>query len=716
LIIDLDVTKKLIRPKLMLAKPNKEIISPIPEFYDGKQTITLGKVNELNFNIPIEIDHKHKLTRNKNVDLIKEKFLIKFTKGTNYTEWYIVDKITRHMDEDKEYMSYQCFSLPYELSRKHIKDYSVVSKTATQVLTDALNETIWSISYMDANFDLKYRAFDVTTKSVLDFVFEIAEKYNALIIWDTNNRQVSFYDLDAIGSNKGLKVKYGKLLDNITYEENTDEIATRLKVFGRDGISINKLQPTGVNYLENYSHYLYPFSRDGLGVVITSSDYFSDSLSNSLLDYEELVESKQGEFDILLSDLTTLEGTLTTKENELFNLENELAVINDDLDTANANGTDNTLILADKSAKETEIDTKKAEIASIEIGITVDTSASVSGSVTFTVDGSTVVVSLAAGDTTSTVASKINTTFNNLYPTYKSTVSTNVTNIKYYSSKAKETITVSFVDTDSTGVTLTLTTANFGIENQIAAVDIDINTLKNSVAIENNFTVAELEEWNPFIIVKEWANDNYTDEQELYDAGLEEFEKIRIPKIIAEIGIVNLLEILELQKSWEKLNIGDTIVIEHEKLGIDVTAKMMEFHFDYESGDISVVIANVKEIMNDKEKFMQEHYNSISSSTVFSQSKIKYDDAKATTDEVSNIINATWDAVARDIKAGNNNEIEISRRGLRVYDPNDPLNVLIIQNGVLALSNDSGNNWKTAITPSGIVKEKIKFKLLNKSL
>lgn len=609
MIIDLDASKKLIKPKLMLAKPNREIISPIPEFYNGKQNIKLGKVNELSFNIPIEIDQNHKLIRNKNVDLIKEKFLIKFTKGTNYTEWYIVDKITRDMDDDKEYMSYQCFSLSYELSRKHIKDYSVVSKTATEVLTVALDETIWSIDFMAAEFDLKFRAFDVTTKSVLDFVFEIAEKYNALIVWDTVNRQISFYDLDAIGSNKGLKVKYGKLLNNIKYEENTDEIATRLKIFGRDGISINKLQPTGVNYLENYNHYLFPFSRDEFGVVIASSDYFSDSLSSSLLDYEELVESKQGEFDTLLSDLTTLEDTLTIKENELFTLETELEIIEDDLATANANGTDNTLILADKSAKETEISDKKTEISTVE--------------------------------------------------------------------------------------------------TDIAAKQAEINTLKDSVAIENNFTIAELEEWNPFIITRSWHNDNYTDEEQLYEAGKEEFEKIRSPKIIAEIGIVNLLELIEEQKNWDKLNIGDTVVIEHEKLEIDVTAKMMEFNFDYESGSVSVVIANVKEIMNDKEKFMQEHYNSVSSSTVFSQSKIKYDDAKATVDAVSQTINSTYDANEREIQASSENEVEISRKGIRIYDINDPLKVVILQRGIIALSNDGGNNWSTAATASGVIAERL---------
>lgn len=611
--IDIDYTKKKPKPALSLAAPNKRVLSLVPEAYNIQQNMRLGNISELSFEIPIELDQRNKLHRNKNADLIKERFLIKFeimSGASPYKEWYLIDKVSKNMDSDSEYLAIHCFSLGYELSDKFLKNYSVVSKNATQLLSDALSSTIWTVDYMDASFDMKYRAFDVSTMSVLDFVQEVAEKFNALLVWNTENRTISFYNPENYSQNRFFHIRYGKLLESIEVEQTTEEFCTRLRVFGRDGLSINSVNPTGTNYIENYSHFLKGFQRDESREVHSHSEYhLSDALCHALLDYQELVESKRGDFQELLADLSSLQSTLTNRGNELQQLQAELSTIEAQLSIANATGQSTSTWITQKNNKLTQIHAKQTEV---------------------------------------------------------DTAQTNV-NLKQH----------------------------------------EIDILKSEVSIETNFTEEQLTEWNPLIIEREWINDHVTEAQELYEAALVEFEKRREPKIVAKVDMVNLLEIMEEQKNWNKLNIGDVVRIEHEKLGIHIQAKMIEFNFDYESGDISITIANEKELLDDKERFLRDLYKSISTSTTFDQNKFKYDSAKSTADEVSQLLDHTWNAIDRAIVASTNETVEISGKGIRTYDVTDPLKMSIMQHGVIGVSSDGGNTWRNAITWEGVVAERL---------
>src|SRR5690606_4556445 len=71
------------------------------------------------------------------------------------------------------------------------------------------------------------------------------------------------------------------------------------------------------------------------------------------------------------------------------------------------------------------------------------------------------------------------------------------------------------------------------------------------------------------------------------------------------------------------------------------------------------------------------------------------------------LMSAEHDANKRKITAGVNNSIEIGKRGIIVRSPQFPNEVIIIQSGIIALSKDNGNNWQTALTPDGIIAERL---------
>lgn len=604
---------ELTKPEIYLCRPNlkRTTIAHLKEVDNLRQKLSKGNINDLSFTLPLFVDDYGELIKNKHVDMIKERLLIRFEKG-NYKEYYIIDKIPK-VSNDADSVSVQCFSLGYELATKDIRDYEVTSYTLSQIAHDMLKESIWTVGYVDPMFDLKYRSFDFSG-TVLDSIFKIATTFQALPIWDTINRTISFYNPDTYGMNKGFKTSQGKLMEGLDYELNLDEFCTRLKVFGKDGMSFQSVNPLGSNFIQDFSYFMYPFEQDNSGKVLKHSPYMEDDLCKAIIKYSALVNSKETDYSALLNQKKSKEEILTTKNNELASLKTELAIIEDNLATANATGQPTSSLITQKNNKTTQINNKQGEVNSVAA--------------------------------------------------------------------------------------------------EIVVIDNNIANLNNLLKIENNFTSDQLKELNQFIIVKEITEDNISDPKELYEYAKKEFDKLREPKIVAKVSLVNFYEILSEQHNVGKLDIGDVIEVEHECLDIHIKANVTEIEFNYKEATIDVVVSNVQELLTDEDRFMKDHLKSVSTSNAVDMSKYKWNDAKATVDDVTTLLNNTWDAVKRDIVAGVNESVEISRRGIIIRDPNEPSKIIIIQHGQIALSLDNGNNWQVAIKPEGVFAERLIGRLI----
>jgi phage minor structural protein len=613
---EIDLSGEVVKPRLFLCRNdlNRTVIANLNEVYGINQKISIGNISELSFQIPIEIDVRQKAVRNPAADHLKERYLVRFEKGAQI-EYYIIHKISSVMEDSADYKRVELFSLPYELRSKLIRDYKATSYRPSQLLNDMLKETIYTVGYIDSEFELKFRSFEFTG-NVLEALTQIAETFQAVLEYDTVARTISLKRLESIGVNRGLKVSYGNLLRSVTYESDSSEFCTRLKVFGKDGLSIQKVNPTGANFIEDYSSVLYPFQRDESGHVLFHSDYISDDLCHALLDYQQVVESKRGLFTQYLGELGTLNTSRTAEKNTLAALETEFREIEDQLSLANANANETSagVLIGQKEEKNIEVAAQTAVLS--------------------------------------------------------------------------------------------------GIEAQIAAKQTQIDGIKQSLALELHFTADQLREWNPHIVMGEWTESNLADEQQLYEAAKEEFAKLREPKIVVTISVVNFLELIEEQHNWDKLRLGDTITIRYDKLRIHVEAKIIEAAFDYESGDIQLTVSNVRELLTDKDRFIRSLYKSISTSTTFTSDKYKYDDAYLKSTEVYADIHNTWEAAKREITASNNETVEIGRKGIITRDLNDPDRYVVMQHGLIALTQDDGNTWKTVITPERIVAEQIKGVML----
>lgn len=603
--IDIDYNKRPKKSSLLLAKPNKQIISNISEKTDDTVNIKLGNISELNFSIPFEIDGE----KNKHVDLIREKMLIKFSLGT-YREWYIVDEITENGD-DSDWFNVKAYSLGYELSSKFIDSFVEDSINATETLTKLLEPTIWKIGTIDPLFDEMFRSFDISDSNVLECILEAGETYGALIQWDTENRTISFLDASKNGKFKGMTVDYGRFLQSINRNRTADEMVTRLYVYGNENMTIHEANPTGQGYIEDFSYFIYPFERDENGNVISSSYFMSDELCIALLDHKKLIEDLSPQIKTLTSEKIPLTNQLVAYESNLQNLEGELETIAELLDLAKA--TENETLItqrkAEYSSKETEINDVKNQISHVK--------------------------------------------------------------------------------------------------SEIAYRDNEISSLQNQIENDPNFTVEILEELNPYIISKKWADDRYTDVYELYQDGLKKFEELRQPKVVIDVTIDNLLNVIEEQYYWDKIVLGDLIKVKYPQMNIEYMAKIIQITYNLSEDEVSLVVANTTDFLDKTDKLVQLLYSNSSATSLIENNKYKWDKINSVEKEVNAILTQEWDANKNKIIAGVNNTVEIGNRGILIANPDIPLEMVIMQAGIIALTKDGGETWKTAIKPDGIVAERL---------
>jgi Prophage endopeptidase tail len=603
--LDLKPSKMSIK----LAKPDKEIIKPISHFKEPSLKLSLGRLNEVSFTIPYQIEKDHELIKNEVCDLLRNRYLLK-VKWNHVTEWFVINEISDSVG-DTEGLTVHAFSLGHELADKLITDLNETSITPEQALNKGLSLSTWSIGTIDPKIINKYRTFEVPEATLLDYIYTVATTFGVLVVFDTENQKVSLVHPDNYKINRGFKITYGQYLKSLNKTSNSDEMTTRLIVTGKDGLSINRINPTGANYIESFSYFLYPFQRDANKNVILSSDFMSDNLCHAILDYEELVESKKGEFSSLLDQLEIKQQSKSTKENELFTLETDLKIIEDEIYVLKATKQDYSTQESERVSKQQELDAKKSEI--------------------------------------------------------------------------------SVVNTD--------------IESIYSSID----AIKIELSIENNFTPEQIIERNRYIITKKWSDEYYIDDEELYNDAKVKFDDVRKPKINLTLGSVNFFQMISEQRNWDKMYLGDVIVVKHPMINVNYEVFLTDMEITDE--DLNLTISDFQEIYKDG-ALLDKLNKSYSSSLSLEMSKYKWNETHEDLGEINDIINNTWDATKRRITAGVNESVEISNRGIIIRNPDFPNEIIIFQAGVMAISKDNGDTWTNVSNANGVFAETLMGKII----
>ncbi|WP_442636614.1 DUF7359 domain-containing protein [Rossellomorea marisflavi] len=356
---------KPLNTRLYLTKNNKARTTIEELHHITPPTITgnFGKINELSFSIPYKTEIRHKLMKNPHIEKIKEKLFIKAVTGEQ-VEWFLINKINRS-SSDTNIMDVQCFGLGYQLWYRKVIDYEATSINLFSVASDCLKNTGWKVGYINPDLNLKYRQFDVSSKRKLEFIYEIAETFDVIPVFDTVNKQIHFYKEEEVNQYKGFWLESGKYINSIESELDADQIVTRLHVKGGDNLKINLINPTGQSYIDDFSYLMFPFEMDEDGNVLRSSNLMSDELCIALVNYNKYLSSRKGEFKELLDLKKTIQEESTVQENKLTELKMELQLILDSIEAAEGTGGSKSSLIADRDNKNKEIEEENSVISGI---------------------------------------------------------------------------------------------------------------------------------------------------------------------------------------------------------------------------------------------------------------------------------------------------------------------------------------------------------------
>lgn len=316
--------------EMILCKPNMEEIAVLQDAFNIKLNLKFNDVNELEFDLPYYTQYQYKQFKNPNWDLVKGDYLIKVN-----NEIVFIIKNTKENGEERDIKHVKCYSLEYSLGKRHLRLfqgtrqlYKDNPETGEGIFNLLEEQTQWKCGYIDekarkdnslGQHHNKYRTFNVTEKSWLSFLKEeISPAFECVFFYDTINKKVNIYDYESYGVNKGLYISKENYIKTFEKEIKQDEVVTRLYIYGKDNISISKVNPTGKEYIEDFSYY-------------KNTDYMPQSLIDSLNKYEELSKNKSNEFHLLLLKKSELEQKKDKQNEIIINLKNELYSITCDL-------------------------------------------------------------------------------------------------------------------------------------------------------------------------------------------------------------------------------------------------------------------------------------------------------------------------------------------------------------------------------------------------
>jgi phage minor structural protein, N-terminal region len=702
---DIDLSLEPEKMRLYLAKADMNVFSELSEAYDKKRTKKLTELNTLQFSLPYYDEENNRRVRARNIDLIRERYYVKMVSASEI-EWFIVTKITESVDDKGEVKSIECVSVPQELNDKTFSVYKEDSKNMREVVQDILSRTVsWSIGSIDPDFELSYRAWDFNNETLLGAIFQVAERYNAIIEWDTENREVSFIKPELHGVYKLGEVDYERLVKSINKESDSTKIITRLTPRGKDGLTIQRLTPNGQAYLEDFSYWMYPFERDNDKNVLNHSYHMSDSLCHAILDYQELQESYRGQVGALNADKSSLQSNRISKEQELSNLKAELKAI---VQLKTALETDGKMFY-DKIAYSTSSFSRNYMISDIEYYAVLVHSENPYG-ITLTVNGQICPMSLNQWN----VARKINIGNTNVNVSLSgSGISTvwiqvvAITQLEYNTSGNEVNIVEKYSDLNKKQQIESKEDEISSIQDQIDDIDDELSDIRSTLSFSNNFATYQIEELDKFILEEDYSDESIVSDEDLLEESTKKFKEFQTPQLSLKIDMVNFLGIIEEQRLWGKLRLGDKIIVRHDAFDMRIEAKIIEIEYDEEGDNISLTIANYKDLSTAEEQLQKYLYQTGQKADSLVSNVEKWNQAIVDTSEMSRLFEHFWDKTTNQINMAINQTVFMGDNGITVTDHNDPLRFLRITNSVIGLTKSGGLRFETAISPDGVIAEQI---------
>lgn len=671
---EIDYSAKLAMPEIFILKPSgyenidgkskqkMTTVAKLNEAYGIKNVIKLGNVNELEFKIPYFVEFNHKIIDNPHINLIKEKYIVKVS-NRNEENYYSIDSYSDSADENTDYKIVKCLGTPIELQSIFLKSFNIDDTkgfSVREVLMGKSSET----GIEERNGILRKTnwtvgkidpEFDNITDTGLPFTVR-----SSTTILNTILLMAQFYKCTIGWDTKNRKINIHKPQSIGKDRGLTFSYGHYLKTLGRE-TKTDKMVTR-----------LYVYGKDNLSIEMASplgQNYIED-YSYFMFPFERDKNTK----DVIRSSY----------------------YMTDELCHAMLDYTD----LIDNSKEDLKNQTNEWEEALNTLS-------------DLKIDMYHSEQELIRAQDKHYIYYSIRNSDNGFSSTGRPYTQ------KEYDAFTEEMGGGELWDNVVAARTNYEHTAQM-VKSQEVIVEqrrIIVDNLRNELSEQANFSTELLKEKIDFTIEKEFRDGDQVNPYRLYEKGVEEFKVLQFPQKTIRMDIINFLDCIEEQWSWDKLNLSDIVTIRHETLGVNVKARIIEIDFDYENGNISLVIA-VTDNLEDEYATMADLINRLISSSIQVEQTIPiWEELQDKSDYVSSIIEKFYDDVADQINLAVNQSVIINEFGITVYEMlneenKDEDNFLRITNGALGITNDGGKTYKNAITTEGIIAERVIGKLI----
>jgi len=248
----------------------------------------VGGIDTLIFNLPFT-DKKKKHIKNENIIKLVDKR-------------YIIRRVTKLRSGDSLEMEIFCEATWYDLAQSEpLEVWEWVNAKPQEMLQDMLRGTKFTVGRVNV-YDERNLSLDEGLTNRLKGIRELPKIFNGELWLNSNNNTVDF--LKPIGRESGAAIVYRKNMDSMEAEYSTQELITKLYLYGKNGMTIEDAHPDGLPYIENNQY------TDKTKVLMTQDERFTNPfhLYDKGINALDILSRPTGSYLIKLADLSELSG------------------------------------------------------------------------------------------------------------------------------------------------------------------------------------------------------------------------------------------------------------------------------------------------------------------------------------------------------------------------------------------------------------------------
>lgn len=729
------------QPMLRLQTLSGKELGPIPYAHDVKLAINYADLSTISFKVPCQVN-----------GMINPLYSMLTSYKVIYTEdfgIYVLTSPTKDGDGVLEEKTINGYSLEYLFSTKDLfleegtyNFWNPISPSETILGRIIELDPTWHVGYVAPRLVGCYRTFDQYSDNALNFCYgDAMEKYRCAFVFNVYDRSINVYDTSKDAVNLPIYLDYKNLIESIEVQEITDEMATKLHLYGSDDLSIRDVNPMGTDYIVDLSYFL---NNGDLDIKVGNS---SITLADKVRKWQIDIAEQQQYYIGVVSSRATLTARKLAAEVDLTELKNERETLVTQqsviiqayaLETTDSGkrNQQNKLdqINAQIAAKDREITAQENNIASIQsqidgyvteinsivknlaltsyftkeeqgilsqymIEATVEDETFVATDVDTSSSGVVTKISGSISITESTISrvslSKFSKT---MYMLNGGKVS--IPNIKLSAEIVRGTLDVG--QGNSYVLSLYLGSVVFSeheFDNGILTVNGTLSQLFTDIAtrVENGITEYigsrmsfSTSGASSYFTVDANEFQQYSVALELYDFGYELLSDYAWPVYEFSVNSANFLYHEKFEPFKNNLELGKAVYLNMGTDGI-LHAKIIGIELDFEHiNDFKLIFSNRYRLKNGVEEWIDEIRNVSRSSRRFDVSKYLYNQTADKMSSVAQFISDSLDAAKNTILGAKNQSVVIDGAGIHVGG--DSPHQIRIVNSMIAISDD---NWET---------------------